>query len=80
MIQRIDDDYNLIILKAGQIGFYSKKSTFTVKDFIMDSITINEKDQPYLLNLDFIMKKRPQYEIKSVEYSIFYFLDYDKFI
>lgn len=41
VIQKIDDDYNLIILKVGHIGFNSKKSTFALKDFIMDSITIS---------------------------------------
>lgn len=66
VIQKIDDDYNLIILKEGQIGYFCKKSTFNLKDYVMNIKTVSTKDHPYLLNLDFIVKKRPYYEIRSI--------------
>lgn len=46
----------------------------------MNVKTIQEQDKPYLLSLDFIIRKRPYYEIRSIEYSIFFFLDYNNFI
>lgn len=61
VIQKADDDYNLIILKSGQIGYFCKKTSFNLKDFVMNVKTIQENDKPYLLNLDFIVKKRPHY-------------------
>jgi hypothetical protein len=33
-----------------------------------------------LTSLDFISKKRPLYEIKSLQFSVLFTLDYDKFI
>jgi hypothetical protein len=80
VIQKFDDDYNLIILKQGQIGYFCKKSTFTLKDYVMNIKQVQVKDRPYLLNLDFIVKTRPYYEIRSIEYCIFFFLDYNNFI
>lgn len=66
VIQKFDDDYNLIILKQGQIGYFCKKSTFTLKDYVMNIKQVQVKDRPYLLNLDFIVKTRPYYEIRSI--------------
>ncbi len=79
-IQHLYDDYNLMILKTGKLGFVCKRPNSDMTQFIMDSKAIKETDNPYLLNLDFITRKRSNYEIKSIEYAIFYFLPYDKFI
>jgi hypothetical protein len=80
VIQHVDDDYNLIILKAGQIGYACRKSTFLPRDFIMDAVSLREGEDPRLLNLDFILRKRVPHEIRSLQYCIFFFLPYDKFV
>lgn len=36
VIQRFDDDFNLIILKAGQMGFGCKRPGFQLCNFIMN--------------------------------------------
>jgi hypothetical protein len=41
---------------------------------------INNSENPFLINLHFITKKRLNYEVKSLVYSILYYLDYDKLI
>lgn len=80
VIQHLYDDYNLIFLKTGRLGFVCKRPNFEMHQHVMDTKTIGKKDNPYLVNLDFIPRRRSYYEIKSMEYAIFYFLSYVKFI
>ena len=42
----------------------------------MDKLSIKSANKESLLNLDFIVRKRAPYEIKSLEYTIYYFLGY----
>jgi len=74
-IQHLYDDYNLLILKSGSVGFVCKRPHYQSHPFVMDVLKARE-DKPELLNLDFISRKRSPYEIKSTEYSVFYFLSY----
>lgn len=80
IVRHIDDNYNLIILKRGELGYICKKGQSRFNERVADSIAVPENGQPFLTSLDFITKQRPNYEIKSLEYSIIYYLDYDQFI
>ena len=75
IIQHLYDDYNLLILKSGSVGFVCKRPNFQSLPFVMDVLK-QTGDKPELLNLDFIPRKRSPYEIKSMQYSVFYFMSY----
>jgi hypothetical protein len=62
------------------IGFCVKKSGCSFNDKVIDQIQITDKDEPYLIDLNFIRKKQKIFTIKSLEYSILYCLDYDSII
>lgn len=50
---------------------------------IIDRVKIadtSDKAKPFLLGLEFLTRKRPNYEIKSLEYSVIYHLEYEKLI
>jgi len=44
---------------------------------IIDKVKISSNDRPFILGLEFLTRKRPIYEIKSLEYSVIYRLSYD---
>lgn len=79
IIQNLYDDYNLLILKSGSVGFVSKRPNCEATPFVMDVLKL-KGDKPEILNLDFIPRKRSSYEIKSMQYSVFYFMTYEKFV
>jgi len=76
IIRAIDDDFNLIILKYGKIGYACKKSGCCFNEEIADLIKVQNGDSPYLTSLDFISKERPLYEIKSLKFSVIFMLPY----
>ena len=76
----MNDDYNLMILKSGSLGFVTKRQNSEMQSFVMDVLKLKDCDRPVLVNLDFIPRKRSNYEIKSMQYSVFYFLSYEKFV
>lgn len=80
ILQPVDDDYNLLILKGGEVGYMCHKMNSCLNDQVVNRIKRAEKDNPFLINLHFITKQRPNFEVKSLVYSIIYFLDYDKLI
>jgi hypothetical protein len=61
IIRNIDDDYNLMILKKGQIGYICKKNGCSLNDKIVDLIKVDNNEAPFLTSLDFLSKKRPPY-------------------
>lgn len=44
----------------------------------MDKIMLKEGDKPFVLSLNFMTKKQLPYEFKSLEYSSFYYMDFQK--
>jgi hypothetical protein len=80
IVRAIDDDFNLVILKFGKIGYACKKQGFAFNEEITDLIKVEEGGAPYLTSLDFISKQRPLYEIKSLQFSVILMLPYNKFI
>lgn len=58
IIKSIDDDFNLIILKKGEIGYICKKSGCEFNDEIADLIKVKSSDDPFLTSLDFLTKTR----------------------
>jgi hypothetical protein len=69
-----------MILKTGSLGFVCKRPDSDMKPFVMDIMKVNDNEKPLIVNLDFINRKRSFYEIKAMEYCIFHFLSYEKFI
>lgn len=68
-----------MILKKGEIGYICKKNGI-LNDEIVDLIKVGNRDVPFLTSLDFLSKKRPLYEIKSLTFSVLYKLNYTHFI
>lgn len=60
-IRNIDDDFNLMILKEGEIGYACKKKGCEFNDEIVDFIKVRSGENPFLTSLDFISKVRPLY-------------------
>jgi len=44
---------------------------------VIDKVKISSNDRPFILGLEFLTRKRPLYETKSLEYSVIYRLSYD---
>jgi hypothetical protein len=61
IIRNVDDDFNLMILKKGEIGYACKKTGCDFNDEIVDFIKISAGEVPFLTSLDFISKIRPNY-------------------
>jgi len=80
VIRTAEDDFNLIILRKGQIGYTCKLSGSIFNEEIADLITVKERETPFLTSLDFISKQRPLYEIKSLSFSVLLSLAYEHFI
>lgn len=72
----MDDDFNLLILKKGHIGYICKKPGCNFNESVADEILVKEGGNPFLTSLDFISKIRPNYEIKSLKFSVLYTLQY----
>ena len=80
MLRSLDDDYNLLILREGVIGYTTKRRNCFFNDMVIDEVAVLERQRPFILGLEFLTLRRPNYEIKSLEYSMIYFLSYDGLI
>ena len=80
MLRRIDDDYNLLILREGEIAYTVKRRNCNFNNMAIDKVKIQNIDKPFILGLEFLTRFRPMYEIKSMEYSVIYSLSYDDLI
>ena len=65
-LRRLDDEYNLLILRQGEIGFTSKRRNCNFNDMIIDRVKVTDVKRPFLLGLEFLTRRRPVYEIKSL--------------
>ncbi len=50
-LRRLDDNYNLLILRQGEIGFTSKKRNCSFNDMIIDKVKVTDVKRPFLLGL-----------------------------
>lgn len=50
IIQNLEADFNLTILKTGRFGFVYRRPNFEIKD-VMDIVSVKEKGNPALVNL-----------------------------
>jgi hypothetical protein len=80
VIRNTTDDFHLWILKSGEVGLAYCRRGADVNGQIIDKIVVRGNSQPALLSLNFITKKQLPYEIKSLQYSSFYFLEFHKLI
>jgi hypothetical protein len=71
---------NLKILKEGTIGYSLKKNGCNYNGKTIDKVHVEVGGNPFLIGLNFITFKKPNYEVKSLVYSINYSLSYDRLI
>jgi hypothetical protein len=50
-LRRLEDDYNLLILRQGEIGFTSKRRNCGFNDMIIDRVKVTDMKKPFLLGL-----------------------------
>ena len=80
VIMNKTDDFNLWILRSGKVGLTYSRPGSELSGQIMDSVAVKEGKEPMALSLNFITKKQLTYEVKSLSYSSFYYLDFKKLI
>ena len=80
IVQHLDDPHNLLILKGGEIGFTCKKPGCKYNSTVIDQLKVLNLANPVLISLGFIRNPRLTYEIKSLAYSVLYFLDYESIL
>ena len=78
-IRALEDDFDLIIIKKGSIGYSCKRSGWET-DQIVDLIDVEKDSPPFLTSLEFISKTRPTYEIRSLSFTVLFRLEYNDFI
>lgn len=74
IIRNKSDDFNLWILRSGEVGLTFERRGSDMNGEIMDKIVVKGNQQPFLLSLNFITKNQLNYEMKSLQYSSLYFL------
>ena len=79
-LRRTEDDYNLLILRDGKVGYSTKRRNCAYNEMVMDQVQVGDEDRPFLLGLEFLTRCRPSFEIKSLVYSVIYWLDYEQLI
>jgi hypothetical protein len=60
-LRRMDAEYNLLILRQGEIGFTAKKRNCSFNDRIIDRVKVTDVKKPFLLGLEFLTRQRPTY-------------------
>ena len=80
VIRAINDDFDLLILRQGAIGYGCMKKGCALNEEIIDLVSVKEGGEPFLTSLDFISKIRPVYEIISLSFSVLFRLDYSNLI
>lgn len=51
ILRRKDDEYNLLILREGEIGYTVKKNSCNFNNLVIDRVRINKNDRPFILGL-----------------------------
>lgn len=51
MLRRINDEYNLLILKEGEIGFTAKRRNCDHNDMVIDQLKVAASQPPFILGL-----------------------------
>jgi hypothetical protein len=57
----MDDDYNLLILKEGEVGYSVKKPNCNFNGMIVDKVKVSHHERPAVLGLEFLTRVRPIY-------------------
>ena len=81
IIQKKGTICEFYILQQGNIAFSCRNgSTSKLNGKKIEFIKISKKEKPKVLSLDFIKNKEINFDIRSVNYSIVYYLEMGKFI
>lgn len=51
VLRRKDDDYNLLILREGEIGYTAKQRNCKFNDMVIDKVHIKANEKPFILGL-----------------------------
>ena len=50
-LRKLDDSYNLLILRQGEIGFVPKRRNCNFNDMLIDRVKVKDMKKPFLLGL-----------------------------
>ena len=51
ILRQKDDEFNLLVLREGEVGFTVKKNSCSFNGKIVDTIKVNKNDKPFILGL-----------------------------
>ncbi len=80
IIKRKGEVADFTILQRGTVGLVCKRNKSLLNGTAIETFSVNENEKPKILSLDFIKRKIINYEVKSLFYSVIYYLDYDNFM
>ncbi len=78
-LQRRGEVQNFFILQKGCLGFTCRSGLkSTLNGVVIEKFQIEKSSPPKILSLGFIKRKTLMYDIKSLFYSIYYYLPYEE--
>ena len=77
MILTKENFLTLCILKEGSIGYCCRKMGCDFNGEVVERVEVKSGQNPFLMGLEFLHLRPPNYEIKSLEYSFTYNLPYE---
>ena len=51
ILRSLSDDFKLLILREGEIGYTVKKPNCDFNNMVIDKVKIGKKDKPFILSL-----------------------------
>lgn len=51
ILRRIDDEFNLLILREGEIGYTVKRRSCDFNEMVIDKVKIKNNERPFILGL-----------------------------
>ena len=70
---------DFIILQKGNVAFTCKINS-DLDGKMIEKFEVDEKKKPIILSLDFIKNKILEYNVKSISYSVLYYLSRESFM
>lgn len=50
-LRGLDDEYNLLILREGEVGYTARRRNCKFNDHVIDKVKVSDKEKPFLLGL-----------------------------
>lgn len=61
ILKKIEDNFNLMILREGSIGYMPKRRNCRSNGMVIDRVKIYDEQKPFILGLEFLTQRRPTY-------------------